>query len=146
MLKNLYYTNDNIAGLIARIALGIVILPHGLQKLLGMFGGHGFSNTVDFFVSTGMPSIVAVLIILAESFGAISLIFGFLARFSAAAISLIMLGAIFMVHAPNGFFMNWFGANEGEGFEYHILALGLGLIVIVVGAGKASIDRMLSKD
>jgi len=146
MLKNLYYTNDNIAGLMARVVLGIVILPHGLQKTLGMFGGAGFSNTVDFFVSTGMPSIVAVLVIAGESLGAISLIVGFLARFSAAAITLIMLGAIFMVHGPHGFFMNWFGANEGEGFEYHILAIGLGLIVIVVGAGKASIDRMLSKD
>lgn len=146
MLKNLYYTNDNIAGLIARVVLGIVILPHGLQKTLGMFGGAGFSNTVDFFVSTGMPSIVAVLVIAGESLGAISLIVGFLARFSAAAISLIMLGAIFMVHGNHGFFMNWFGANEGEGFEYHILAIGLGLIVMVVGAGKASIDRMLSKD
>ena len=146
MLKNLYYTNDNIAGLIARVVLGIVILPHGLQKTLGMFGGSGFTNTVDFFVSTGMPSIVAVLVIAGESLGAISLIVGFLARFSAAAITLIMLGAIFMVHGNHGFFMNWFGANEGEGFEYHILAIGLGLIVIVVGAGKASIDRMLSKD
>ena len=146
MLKNLYYTSDNVAGLIARIFLGIVILPHGLQKTLGMFGGSGFTNTVDFFVSTGMPSIVAVLVIAGESLGAISLIVGFLARFSAAAISLIMLGAIFMVHGQHGFFMNWFGANEGEGFEYHILAIGLGLIVMVVGAGKASIDRMLSKD
>ena len=146
MLKNLYYTSDNVAGLIARIFLGIVILPHGLQKTLGMFGGSGFTNTVDFFVSTGMPSIVAVLVIAGESLGAISLIVGFMARFSAAAISLIMLGAIFMVHGQHGFFMNWFGANEGEGFEYHILAIGLGLIVMVVGAGKASIDRMLSKD
>jgi len=146
MLKNLYYTNSNIAGLIARIALGIVILPHGLQKLLGMFGGGGFSNTVDFFVSTGMPSIVAILIIVAESFGAISLIVGFFARFSAAAITLIMLGAIFMVHSTNGFFMNWLGSQEGEGFEYHILAIGLGLVVIFVGAGKASIDLLLSKD
>jgi len=146
MLKNLYYTNSNIAGLIARIALGIVILPHGLQKLLGMFGGGGFSNTVDFFVSTGMPSIVAILIIVAESFGAISLIVGFFARFSAAAITLIMIGAIFMVHSTNGFFMNWLGSQEGEGFEYHILAIGLGLVVIFVGAGKASIDLLLSKD
>ena len=105
MLKNLYYTNDNIAGLIARLALGIVILPHGLQKLLGMFGGGGFTKTVEFFVSTGMPSIVAILIIVAESFGALALIIGFLSRFCAAAITLIMLGAIFMVHAQHGFFM-----------------------------------------
>ena len=76
MLKNLYYTSDNIAGLIARVVLGLVILPHGLQKTLGMFGGSGFTNTVDFFVSTGMPSIVAVLVIAGESLGAISLIVG----------------------------------------------------------------------
>jgi len=145
MLKNLYYTNDNIAGLIARVVLGIVILPHGLQKLLGMFGGAGFSKTIEFFVSTGMPSFVAFLIIIAESFGAFALIVGFLSRFSAAAITLIMLGAIFMVHRANGFFMNWFGNQQGEGFEYHILAIGLGLIVVVVGAGKASIDLALSK-
>ena len=145
MLKNLYYTDDNITGLIARIALGIVILPHGLQKLLGMFGGAGFSNTIDFFVSTGMPSFVAFLIIIAESFGAVSLIVGFLARFSAAAISLIMLGAIFMVHLQHGFFMNWFGNQQGEGFEYHLLAIGLGLVVMLGGAGKASVDLALSK-
>ena len=146
MLKKLYYTNDNIAGLIARLALGIVILPHGLQKLLGMFGGGGFSKTVEFFTSTGMPSILAILIIVGESFGAISLIVGFLARFSAAAISIIMLGAILMVHKQHGFFMNWFGNQQGEGFEYHILAIGLGLVVVLVGAGKASIDLMLSKN
>ena len=145
MLKHLYYTSDNIAGLVTRIALGIVILPHGLQKLLGLFGGAGFSKTIEFFVSTGMPSFVAFLIIIAESFGALALIIGFLSRFSAAAITLIMLGAVFMVHGPNGFFMNWFGNQEGEGFEYHILAIGLGLVVVLVGAGKASIDLVLSK-
>lgn len=145
MLKKLYFTTDHLQGLIARITLGIVILPHGLQKLLGMFGGGGFSNTVEFFTSTGMPAIVAILIIIGESFGAISLIVGFLARFSAAAITLIMLGAIAMVHFQHGFFMNWFGNQEGEGFEYHLLAIGLGLIVMLTGAGKTSIDLTLSK-
>ncbi len=116
MFKILYNTDDNLAGFIARIVLGIVILPHGLQKLLGMFGGGGFTKTVEFFTSTGMPSILAILIIVGESFGAISLILGFLARFSAAAITVIMLGAIFMVHLPNGFFMNWFGNQARRGF------------------------------
>lgn len=145
MLKNLYFTDDNVAGLIARIALGIVILPHGLQKLLGMFGGGGFSSTVEFFVSSGIPAFIAFLIIVAESLGALALIVGLMARFSAAAISLIMFAAIFMVHAKHGFFMNWFGNQQGEGFEYHILAIGLGLIVAFVGAGKASIDLVISK-
>ncbi len=144
MFKILYNTDDNLAGFIARIVLGIVILPHGLQKLLGMFGGGGFTKTVEFFTSTGMPSILAILIIVGESFGAISLILGFLARFSAAAITVIMLGAIFMVHLPNGFFMNWFGNQQGEGFEFHILAIGLGLVVMIIGAGRFSIDRSIS--
>lgn len=145
MFNILYKTDDNWAGFFARLALGIVILPHGLQKLLGMFGGGGFSKTVEFFTSTGMPSIVAILVIVGESFGALALILGFLSRFSAAAISLIMLGAIFMVHLSNGFFMNWYGNQQGEGFEYHILAIGLGLVVMVTGAGRFSIDNALSK-
>jgi len=144
-LRNLYFTDDNMAGLVARIALGIVILPHGLQKLLGMFGGGGFSNTVEFFVSSGISAFIAFLIIVAESFGALALIVGLMARFSAAAISLIMLAAIFMVHFKHGFFMNWFGNQQGEGYEYHILAIGLGLVVVLVGAGKNSIDLALSK-
>lgn len=137
-------TDANIAGTVARLALGIVILPHGLQKLLGMYGGMGFDKTVEFFVSSGVPTPVAILIIIGESFGALSLIVGFLARFSAFAISLIMLGAVYMVHIPNGFFMNWSGAQQGEGFEYHILAIGLGLIVMLVGAGKGSVDLAIS--
>lgn len=144
MLGKLYYTTPNISGTIARLVLGIVILPHGLQKLLGMYGGMGFDKTVEFFVSSGIPAPVAMLVIIGESVGAVSLIIGFLARFSAFAISIIMLGAVFMVHIQNGFFMNWSGAQQGEGFEYHILAIGLGLIVMLVGAGKVSIDLAIS--
>lgn len=145
MLNKLFQTDDDIAGFIARIALGVVILPHGLQKLLGMFGGYGFSATVDFFVSSGLPTAVAYLIIIAESFGSLALILGFLSRLSAFGIGLIMLGAIFLVHAPHGFFMNWSGAQKGEGFEYHILPIGLALIVLITGGGKWSVDRAISK-
>ncbi len=83
--------------MIARVFLGIVILPHGLQKLLGMFGGYGFTATVEYFVSTGSYSIVAALIILGESFGALFLILGLISRISASGIAIIMLGAILMV-------------------------------------------------
>ena len=143
MLSSILHTNDDIGLFIARISLGIVILPHGLQKLLGLFGGAGFSGTVDFFVGSGLPSAVAILIIIAESFGALGLILGFLSRLAAFGITLIMLGAIFMVHIQNGFFMNWFGNQAGEGFEYHLLALGLSLVVLIKGGGKWSVDKMI---
>lgn len=138
-------TDNDFATFLARVFLGIVILPHGLQKAIGMFGGAGFSGTVDFFVGSGIPYIVAVLIILGESFGALGLIFGFLSRLCAAGITIIMLGAIFMVHLPYGFFMNWFGSNAGEGYEYHILAIGLSLVVLIKGGGKWSIDGSLGR-
>lgn len=110
-----------------------------------MFGGYGFTATVEYFVSTGIHSIVAVLIILGESFGALFLILGLISRISASGIAIIMLGAILMVHWENGFFMNWFGSQAGEGFEYHLLALGLALIVIVKGGGRWSLDSGMSK-
>ena len=55
-----------------------------------------------------------------------------------------MIVAILMVHGANGFFMNWYGTQKGEGIEYHLLVLGLALIVILYGAGKASIDRLIT--
>jgi len=146
MLNKFFQTDDEFAILIARIALGIVILPHGLQKLLGVFGGMGFPGTIDFFVQNGIPSIIAFLIIIGESFGAAGLIIGFLSRLCAFAISIIMLGAVLMVHAPNGFFMNWSGTQQGEGFEYHLLALGLGLVVLIKGGGIWSVDKLLVND
>lgn len=144
MLRRLIETDGNDgAALVARLALGLVILPHGLQKLLGLFGGYGFGATVGFFTGMGVPAFIAVLIILGESFGALFLILGLISRVSAAGISLIMLGAVLLVHLPNGFFMNWFGTQKGEGFEYHILALGLALIVLVRGGGKWSLDGVI---
>jgi putative oxidoreductase len=61
----------------------------------------------------------------------------------AFGIALVMLGAIFMVHLPNGFFMNWFGNQKGEGFEYHLLAIGLALVIMINGSGRYSVDRLL---
>lgn len=145
MFRKLINTDDNWASLIARVVLGLVILPHGLQKLLGLFGGAGFTGTMGYFTSQGMPAVVAFLVIMGESFGALGLITGFIGRFCAFGIMTIMLGAMFMVHLKAGFFMNWTGQQQGEGFEYHLLALGLGLIVLLKGSGAFSIDRILSK-
>ncbi|OGE22531.1 MAG: hypothetical protein A3J42_05535 [Candidatus Dadabacteria bacterium RIFCSPHIGHO2_12_FULL_53_21] len=145
MLSSIFRTSDDIGAFVARITLGVVMLPHGLQKLLGLFGGAGFSGTVEFFVSSGIPAFVAILIIIGESFGAIGLIAGFLSRLAALGITVIMLGAIVTVHLQNGFFMNWGGTAAGEGFEFHLLAVGLGLIVLIKGGGIWSVDRAISK-
>ncbi len=144
-MKGIFNTNsESFSLMIARVVLGVVILPHGLQKTLGLFGGNGYEATVGFFESMGLPAIVGILIILAESAGAIGLIVGFLSRFCALGIAIVMGGAIFMVHLQHGFFMNWFGSNQGEGVEYHILAIGLALVVLIGGAGRMSIDSIFS--
>ncbi|MGQ0792498.1 MAG: DoxX family protein [Deltaproteobacteria bacterium] len=145
MLQKIMQTDNDFGATIARIVLGVVMLPHGLQKLLGMFGGYGFSATVDFFTSGGIPLAVAVLVIVGESFGALGLIIGLFGRVAAAGIAIIMAGAIFTAHLANGFFMNWFGNQQGEGYEYHLLAIGLALVVAVRGSGAFSIDRAVSK-
>ena len=123
-------TERDFGVFIARVILGIVMLPHGMQKLLGWYGGGGFAGTMQFFTSQGIPWILALLVIVAESFGALGLIVGFLTRIAALGIVCIMLVAIFTVHAQFGFFMNWSGKQPGEGFEYHLLALALALICL----------------
>ena len=143
-MRALLRTDDSLPLMIVRLALGIVMLPHGLQKALGLFGGPGYSGTMAMFTSQGMPAALAFLIILGESAGSLGLIVGFLSRIAGFGISCIMLGAIAMVHLPNGFFMNWSGKQAGEGFEYHILALGIALVVLVGGGGRASVDRAIS--
>jgi putative oxidoreductase len=145
MLKKMFMTTQDIVPLILRLTLGIVILPHGAQKLLGWFGGHGLGATMQAMTSAGLPVILVFLVIMAESFGALGLIFGFLTRFSAFGIGLVMLGAIVTVHAKFGFFMNWLGRQPGEGFEYHLLAIGIALALLIRGGGVASLDGLLQK-
>ncbi len=144
-MNALFRTPDSASLMIVRLALGIVMLPHGLQKTVGLFGGGGFSGTMGFFTSQGMPAALAFLVILAESAGSLGLIVGFLTRIAALGIGCVMVGAIFMVHLPNGFFMNWFGKQAGEGFEYHLLAIGMALAVLVGGGGRASIDGAIAE-
>ncbi len=137
-------TNDAVPT-IARVALGVVMFPHGAQKVLGWFGGHGFIGTLQFFTGKlGIPVVFALLAIAGEFLGALGLIMGVLSRVAAFGIACVMLVAVFTVHAHNGFFMNWTGQLAGEGFEYHLLAIALALIVIVRGGGAWSFDRWSS--
>ncbi len=145
-LQSLTKTTNSAAPLIARLALGLVMFPHGAQKVLGWFGGYGFTGTMGFFTGTmHIPAVFALLAITAEFVGSLGLIFGVLSRVAAFGIGVNMLVSIFMVHLSNGFFANWTGTQKGEGIEYHLLALGLALIVLVYGAGKASVDAKLSR-
>lgn len=132
--------------LISRLALGVVILPHGMQKALGSFGGYGFEATLGFFQSMGMPLLLGVLVILAEFVGAIGVILGAGTRFMAFSIFLTLGGAMFLGgHVNNGFFMNWFGAQAGEGIEFFILVIGLSIALMISGGGKYSVDSAISK-
>jgi putative oxidoreductase len=146
MLRSLLATEDRFTPTLARLTLGIVYFPHGMQKLFGLFGGFGFGGTLHFFTDQmHIPPVFAVLAILAEGLGSIGLILGFLGRVSAFAIACNMVVAVYMVHRFNGFFMNWLGNQKGEGFEYHILALGLLLIVMIYGSGAWSVDRAITE-
>jgi putative oxidoreductase len=144
MFKRLLKTDDNLTSFIVRITLALVMLPHGAQKLLGMFGGYGFKATMHYFTSTGTPAILAFLVIITESIGSLLILFGFTTRIWAGMLTVIMLVAISM-HAANGFFMNWAGTQAGEGFEYHLLVIGINIALIIKGAGRWSADRQLSK-
>src|ERR1700686_262507 len=144
-MKKLMSSGNDVAFALLRVVLGVVFLAHGSQKMLGLFGGYGFHATMEFFTHMGMPAAVAFLIICTEFFGGLGLIFGLLTRIAALGISGLMIGAIFMVHLPNGIFMNWMGNQKGEGFEYHLLALAMAAALLLRGAGAFSVDRALSK-
>jgi putative oxidoreductase len=143
MLQKLLATNKDITPLILRLTLGLVMFPHGAQKVLGWFGGGGFNATLQGMTGMGLPAAIVVIVMIAEFLGSLGLIFGFLTRLSVLGIISVMLGAIFTVHGQYGFFMNWMGNQVGEGFEYHLLALGLGIALLIKGAGAFSIDRVI---
>lgn len=139
-------TENDISLTVLRLALGIMILPHGLQKTFGLFGGYGFSGTMGFFTDTmGIPWIFAFAAILAEFLGGIGLITGTLTRLAALGVGVTMLVAALTVHLQHGFFMNWFGAQKGEGVEFFILAIGIAVALIIKGGGALSVDRALDK-
>jgi len=146
-MKKVFATNsDNWAALIARLALAVTVFPHGAQKLFGWFGGYGFQGTMGFMTNQGgLSYIVALLVILIESVGALMILFGAGTRIAALGIFGLFTGIVFKAHLTNGFFMNWAGNQKGEGLEYFVLLLGLALVLVITGGGKASVDGALTK-
>jgi len=131
---------------VLRIGLGLVMFPHGAQKLFGWFGGYGLTGTLQYFTENmGIPFIFALAAILAESLGSMALLAGLCSRLAALGIGITMTVAVLMAHLQNGFFMNWYGNQAGEGFEYHILAVTLAIAVAIKGGGLWSLDGWLSK-
>jgi putative oxidoreductase len=146
-MKNLLRTNPgNWSALIARLAIAIVVFPHGAQKLFGWFGGYGFNGTMGFLThQAGLSYVVALLVILIESIATLMIFFGFATRIAALGVFGLFTGIVLKIHIANGFFMNWTGAQKGEGIEYFILLVSLALILIISGGGKASVDAEITR-
>jgi putative oxidoreductase len=145
MWRKLIDTNKQASPAILRLVLGVVFFAHGAQKVLGWWGGRGFSATLSGFEHSGIPAVFAFLAIAAEFLGGIGLILGLLGRVAAFGIACNMLVAVVKVHAPNGFFMNWGGQQKGEGFEYHLLVLAMTAAIMIMGSGAFSVDGALSR-
>jgi putative oxidoreductase len=145
-MKNIIENKADAAVLILRLTVGVVIFAHGAQKLLGWFGGYGFDGTMHYFTDTvGLPYLIGFLVIIGESLGMIALAIGLLTRFAAVSLVVIMAGAFFVDHAQHGFYMNWFGQNAGEGYEFDILVVGAAAAITVLGAGRYSVDAWVAR-
>lgn len=146
MKNKIFNTNNDLTGVITRLTIGLILFPHGAQKMLGMFGGYGFIGTMNFFTGTlHLPWIIGFFVIIIEFVGALSFIAGFASRIWSVLTIILFIGIIVTSHLDNGFFMNWFGNQKGEGYEYHLLIIGLSLATLVNGSGKYSADKLINK-
>jgi putative oxidoreductase len=143
MFRKLLSTSNDPILTVLRLVLGIIFFAHGSGYFLGWFGGFGFHRTIGAFAHLGIPAPLAFVAMCAEFFGAIGLIVGFLARIAALGIMVNMVVAILHVNIRNGFFMNWFGRQKGEGIEYHLLVIAVGLAILIRGAGAFSLDHLI---
>ncbi|MBZ5571701.1 MAG: DoxX family protein [Acidobacteriia bacterium] len=144
MFQRVANTTNDFTLTILRVVLGVVVFAHGAQKVLGWFGGRGFSGTMGFYSHLGFSAPLALLAIAVEFFGGLALIAGFLGRIAALGIICKLIAVIWHLAWQNGFFMNWTGEKTGEGFEYHLLAIALGLAILLKGSGAISVDKLLS--
>jgi putative oxidoreductase len=143
IIKQILSSDSNWSGIPLRLSLGLMMFPHGAQKMLGIFGGHGFHGTMQFLTGLGFPWILAFAAILVEFFAPIFLILGFGTKIAAGLIFVVMLVAM-TIHIPNGFFMNWYGVQQGEGIEMFLLIFGLAIALMIQGGGKASLDSRIA--
>ncbi len=139
-------TSKEFVPLILRILLALVVFPHGAQKLFGLFGGYGFTGTMRYFTEiVGIPWVVGFLVILLETIGALLLASGLATRLLAFLYTLLGMGIMIISHLQNGFFMNWYGNQAGEGIEYFILWLAISVTLVISGGGRYSMDYLAMK-
>lgn len=122
----------DVSLLFVRVIVGVIFAAHGAQKLFGAFDGPGLAKTVEML--GGGP--LGYLVTIGEFFGGVGLVVGFLTRFSAASLIVIMLGAIFTVHGKHGFF-------APQGFEYNLALIGLLFPILIAGPGRFAVGRFL---
>ena len=133
----------DVALLVVRVVAGIIFAAHGAQKLFGVFGGPGLAAMVqpppDGMGLMGYP------VTIGEFFGGLGLIVGFLSRFSAASLIVIMIGAIALVHGQHGFFLGHAPTDTlaDAGFEYNLALIGLLAPTMIAGPGRFAIGRFL---
>ncbi len=142
-LAPLYRGLSGLSYPMIRFYTGLILMPHGAQKLFGCFGGNGLQVTAEGFAThlglePGM--FFAVLVGATEFFGGLFLALGFLTRPAAAAITILMAVAMFKVHLANGFF--W----SGGGYEYPLLWGLIALALAFRGGGELSIDRAIGRE
>ena len=146
IIIELIQTNNDYVYFFLRVVAGVIIFPYGMQKLFGWFdnlgGGVGIKETLVQMSAKGIPKEISWLIIIGQSFGSIALITGCFGRVAAAGNFIIFLGAL-IVHAPDGWAMNWSGKKRGEGIEYFIMLLSILLVIMIKGSGAISIDLWL---
>lgn len=135
----------DLTGILLRLTLGAILFPHGAQKMFGWFNGPGPAAEIQHLThEMHLPLAIAVLVILTEFFGSICLLIGLFTRFWSLAFIVLFIGIIFTAHLEHGFFMNWFGTQKGEGFEYHLLVIGSALSLLINGSGKFTITHLVS--
>jgi len=121
-----------------RIATGLLLMPHGAQKLFGWFGGSGVDASGNFFITVySLPAYTATIAGLIEFFGGLLLVLGLVTRIAAGFVTGMMAFIVIVVHWPHGFF--WYDS----GFEYPLLWGILALSFLIRGGGGYSIDRAL---
>ena len=144
MVLRFFLTERDFMLLALRVVLAIVIFPQGAQKLLGWYGGFGLDGTLQFFASIGVPALLAIAVIASDFFGSIALALGLGARLAALGTLAVMLGAMLLVHGEHGFFINWYGAQQGEGIQFHLLASAASIVLLARGGGAWSLDRVVA--
>ena len=145
MARGGFDATNLMAPLMIRLPLGLILMAHGSQKLLGILGGQGLTGTLKSFEDKlNIPPIFTLLAIIAEFAGGFGVLTGFLTRLSASGIAVVMLVAIYKVHWNHGLFLNLQCLpGHGQGMEYNLALLGMALYLMIAGGGQWCLDRLV---